>query len=519
MEEKQQPGHAGARARQTSSSVAVIGDEAVLGESSVALVDDYDDRPKEWWGARHTLAFLGFLGFATVYAMRVNLSVAIVAMVKSEAIANDTKNDSGACPFPDDWDDSSDAGNQNGEFEWSETTQGLILGSFFYGYFFTNIPGGRAAEYFGGKRVLGLGILVTAVLTVLSPLCAEVSTGLFVAVRILEGLSEGVTFPAMNILLATWVPPLERAKFASVVFAGAQFGTVVTLPVSGWLCDSDFLGGWPSVFYVFGGLGILWSLAWFLLVSDRPDIHPSISQEEKQYILRHCAAKKSQPVRMPWKALVTSRPVWFLAIVHFGNNWGFYTLLTELPTYLKEIQHFDMKSNGLVSALPYFVMWVSSLIYSNVMERLVAVGMLTILKVRKISMVIGEYGPMLGLIAMCFVKCDKTLAIVVLCVTTGCNGAIYSGYMCSHQDLAPNLAGSLMGITNTVASIPGFVTPLVTGALTETQTVDAWQTVFLISAAVYLVTNIGYLLFVPATVQPWNEETPSQAPEHEEKKY
>lgn len=75
---------------------------------------------------------------------------------------------------------------------------------------------------------------------------------------------------------------------------------------------------------------------------------------------------------------------------------------------------------------------------------------------------------MLGLIAMCFVECDKTLAIVVLCVAMGCNGAIYSGYMCSHQDLAPNLAGSLMGITNTVASIPGFVTPLVTGALTET---------------------------------------------------
>lgn len=73
--------------------------------------------------------------------------------------------------------------------------------------------------------------------------------------------------------------------------AGAQFGTVVTLPVSGWLCDTDFLGGWPSVFYVFGALGIVWSLVWFLLVSDRPDIHPRISQEEKQYILRHCAAK------------------------------------------------------------------------------------------------------------------------------------------------------------------------------------------------------------------------------------
>lgn len=75
---------------------------------------------------------------------------------------------------------------------------------------------------------------------------------------------------------------------------GAQFGTVVTLPVSGWLCDSDFLGGWPSVFYVFGGIGLLWSIAWFFLVFDRPDTHPRISQEEKNYVLNYCATKKSE---------------------------------------------------------------------------------------------------------------------------------------------------------------------------------------------------------------------------------
>ena len=75
---------------------------------------------------------------------------------------------------------------------------------------------------------------------------------------------------------------------------GAQFGTVVTLPVSGWLCDSDFLGGWPSVFYVFGSLGLLWSIAWFFLVFDHPDTHPRISPEEKIYILKNCPAKKNQ---------------------------------------------------------------------------------------------------------------------------------------------------------------------------------------------------------------------------------
>ena len=31
---------------------------------------------------------------------------------------------------------------------------------------------------------------------------------------------QGVTFPAMHSMLAHWVPPLERNKFAAIVYAG-----------------------------------------------------------------------------------------------------------------------------------------------------------------------------------------------------------------------------------------------------------------------------------------------------------
>ena len=36
--------------------------------------------------------------------------------------------------------------------------------------------------------------------------------------------------------------------------AGIQLGTVIVLSVSGWLCDTTSIGGWRSVFYVFGEL-------------------------------------------------------------------------------------------------------------------------------------------------------------------------------------------------------------------------------------------------------------------------
>ena len=70
-------------------------------------------------------------------------------------------------------------------------------------------------------------------------------------------------------------------RFTAFSFAGGTAGTVISLPVSSWLCESV---GWPSVFYLFGVLGLLWFLVWSALVYDGPEQHPRISQQEKLFL-------------------------------------------------------------------------------------------------------------------------------------------------------------------------------------------------------------------------------------------
>ena len=53
-----------------------------------------------------------------------------------------------------------------------------------------------------------------------------------------------------------------------------------------------------------------------------------------------------QVVALPKKDILLSLPFWGLMIGALGYDFGFYTLLTELPTYLKNIQHFDMSEVG-----------------------------------------------------------------------------------------------------------------------------------------------------------------------------
>merc|ERR1719367_1786483 len=376
---------------------------------------------------------MGFLGFANMYAMRVNLSVAIVAMVNNTAIAtNSSIIDNSTCPVAA---NSTEGPPPDGPFAWGAKEQGWILGAFFFGYVVTQLPGGRLAEKYGGKRLYGGGILITSIFTLLTPLAATISLPLFVIVRVIEGFGEGVTFPVMHALLAQWIPPNERSRMAGIVYSGAQAGTVLSLPISGLLCDA------------FG---------WSYLVYDSPQVHPRISSSERRYILDSLASSKtsSTTLPVPWLKVFTSGPVWALELVHVAQNYGFYTLLTELPTYMHNVLHFNMKSNAMLSALPYLAMLVVSLFATRLADYAITSGFDRTL-VRKFFNSVGVYLPAVFIAAAGYSGCDSFLVIVFLVLAVGVNGAQYAGFMCVHLDMASNFAGTLLGITNCAANMMG----------------------------------------------------------------
>lgn len=72
-------------------------------------------------------------------------------------------------------------------FAWDEHKQNLILGSFFWGYLMTELPGGRLAEVVGARKVLGVSMLVSSLLTLVTPAAANLSYLALVALRAVIG--------------------------------------------------------------------------------------------------------------------------------------------------------------------------------------------------------------------------------------------------------------------------------------------------------------------------------------------
>ncbi|XP_063772887.1 sialin isoform X2 [Pseudophryne corroboree] len=452
--------------------------------------------------ARYNLAVMALLGFFMLYALRVNLSVALVDMVNSTSSEQENRSSS-VCP--DHSVHPKTPHNSTGKkYNWDADTQGWILGSFFYGYILTQIPGGYFAGKIGGKLLLGCGILGTAVFTLLTPLAADLGAGYLIAVRALEGLGEGVTFPAMHAMWSSWAPPLERSRLLSLSYAGAQLGTVVSLPVSGLIC---YYVNWIYVFYIFGALGVLWFIMWLIFVSDTPQTHRTISDSEKEYILSTLKSELCKEKVIPVCAMMKSLPLWAIVVAHFSYNWTFYTLLTLLPTYMKEILRFNAQQNGFLSALPYFGCWlcmnITGLIADFMRERL----NFSTVAVRKIFNTLGMIGPAVFLLAAGYTGCSYTLAVVFLTLSTTFGGFSMSGYNINHLDIAPSFAGLLLGITNTFATIPGMVGPVIAKSLTHENTVAQWQIVFYIAAAINVFGAIIFAIFASGTVQDWAVRT------------
>ena len=64
------------------------------------------------------------------------------------------------------------------------------------------------------------------------------------------------------------------------------------------------------------------------------------------------------------------------------------------------------------------------------------------------------------------------VAVVCLTLAVGGGGFAFSGFFVNHLDIAPPFAGILMGISNAVATLPGIISPLLTGVIVQHQVCD-----------------------------------------------
>ncbi|MEQ8861456.1 MAG: ACS family MFS transporter [Pseudomonadales bacterium] len=407
------------------------------------------------WPRRYNVVLLSFLAVFVCYIDRVNISVAIIPMARDMA--------------------------------WTPEMMGRVLSSFFVGYLLLQVVGGRLADRFGGKAVLGAGVLLWSLFTILTPPAAYAGFGLLILVRILMGTGEAVTFPSIYTLYSRWVPLTERSRAVALANSGIPLGTVFALVVTPIIVIHL---GWQWAFYLFGAVGVLWYAIWHVSVTSKPADHPRITAEELADIEAGVIAQ-TQADAVPWKALLTSMPVWAIIVAHFCNNWSLYVLLSWLPTFVNQGLGVDYDSVGWVTMIPHIASFIFLNIAGNIADRLIASGM-DVTRVRKLMQTIGFGGISAALLIVGHVE-TAWMAITIMTVGNALAAFVTGGFAVNHMDVAPKYAGTLMGITNTAGTIPGIIGVYITGLILELT--GSWALVFGVAAGVTLFGLVFYLLF------------------------
>lgn len=407
------------------------------------------------WPKRFHVVGMSFLAVFICYMDRVNISVAIIPMAE--------------------------------DLGWNMQQQGMVLSSFFVGYVLLQVLGGRLADRYGGKAVLGIGVLLWSLFTMLTPPAAALGFTLLIITRIAMGMGEAVTFPSIYSTFSKWVPLTERSRSIGFITSAIPLGTVFALIVTPIIVQA---WGWEWAFYSFGAVGVVWFFFWQRLVTSTPEEHASISKQELDQIESSSdgVSDKDSP---PWHSFLKSMPVWAIVVAHFCNNWSLFVLLSWMPTYITKGLGVDYAAVGVLAMIPAICSVLFLNIAGSTADRLIRNGM-GVGKVRKLMQTISFGGLATSLLIVGHID-TVWMAIAIMSVGSSLGAFNAGGFMVNHMDVAPRHAGTLMGITNTAGAIPGIIGVFVTGLILEVT--GSWVIVFSVAGGVTLFGLVFYVIF------------------------
>uniref|UniRef100_A0A1D1XXH2 Putative anion transporter 7 n=1 Tax=Anthurium amnicola TaxID=1678845 RepID=A0A1D1XXH2_9ARAE len=399
----------------------------------------------------------------------------------------------------------------------NQSSKGLILSTFFYGYALSQVPGGWVAQIIGGRRVLLMSFVLWSLTCALVPLDPE-RVGILMIARLLVGVAQGFIFPSIHTVLAQWVPPHERSRSVSLTMSGMYLGAAAGMLILPSLVK---LKGPQSVFLAEASLGAMWCMLWLKFASDPPRVDNlkatsagfgesllPITKLKNDNAKGQNGGSSARPV-IPWKRMFLSLPIWAIVVNNFTFHYALYVLMNWLPTYFELGLEISLQEMGSSKMLPYLNMFIFSNIGGWMADYLITRRILSVTRTRKFLNTIGFIISSIALMALPLFR-TSTGAVICSSVSLGFLALGRAGFAVNHLDVAPRYAGIVMGVSNTAGTLAGIIGVGLTGSILEAaknanldlSSSASWKPVFFIpgylcifSSAIFLIFSTGERIF------------------------
>jgi sugar phosphate permease len=369
------------------------------------------------------------------------------------------------------------------EFGFSKTQMGIIFSVFAWAYALGQIPGGWLGDYFGPRKVLATLVVFWSVMTMMTARAFGFVS--FVIIRFVFGLGEAGAFPTSTRAAQLWYPKSERGVVSGIMHSSGLVAVSVVPPM---VVAIMLAWGWRATFYVFGVVGLLWTVAYYLVYRDLPEYHRGVNQAELAHIRGRSADNTinkasdiSRKRAVPWSVILRSPNTWFLSMGSGCFQYSLFFFVYWLPSYLVEHHHVSIKSMGFLASLPLMAGAVGGVTGGAVSDWLYKrTGNLR--KARRIVCVTSMLGSAAFLMPSALL--DKP-GVVVWCMS----GSVFSLSMvlgpawAVAMDIGKEYSGSVSATMNMVGTGFGAISPIVFGFLAEK---GMWIAPFVIATGVLI---------------------------------
>ncbi len=381
---------------------------------------------------------------------------------------------------------------------------GYLFSAFGWTYVIAQVPGGWLLDRFGSRNVYAASVLLWSVFTFLQGYAGAFGIGaallIFFMLRLLLGLAEAPAFPANSRIVAAWFPAAERGTAAAVFNSSQYFATFLFAPLSGWITHEY---GWPWVFYVTGGLGILTAALWMKTVYS-PARHPRVSAAELDYI------EKGGALTMMDKPISAAQPkaeggsqwsaIWQLLSnpMMLGIYLGQYCITTItvffatwFPVYLVQERHMSILKAGFTASLPALCGFMGGILGGLFSDALLRRGS-SLTVSRKVPIVAGML--LSTSMILCNFAASETMVVIIMSLAFLGKGIGALGWAVVADTTPKQIAGLSGGLFNMFGNVTSIITPIAIGYIVDAT--HSYKGALIFVAANAAVAIFSYLVIV-----------------------
>ncbi len=369
---------------------------------------------------------------------------------------------------------------------------GWVFSAFFFGYATFCFVGGYASDRIGGRNVFALASVVWSIFCALTAFVFSYAS--LLVVRTIFGMGEGPYGSATNKLVSNWFPRRQQASAVGWANAGTPLGGAIAGPIVGFVALSF---GWRASFIAIAIIGLVWALAWMLLVRERPENSAQLDAAERAEIM---SDQEPQPAGPPVSlgSLLIHPGVLATAFAFFGYAYILYFFLSWFPSYLTMQEHLSIKSMSFVTMIPWllgFVGLASGGMVSDTIYRLIGNAVVA----RKLVLVIE-----LLIAAVCVALAGGTTS-VVMAVSLMTVSVLFM-YLTGHtyftlilDTIESRRVGGVSGFVHFIANLAGVAAPAATGYMVQAS--GSFTSAFVLTGGIAVLGALAVAIFVRSPAQ------------------